>query len=250
MHTQLFIQQVGYFSPDWNPFWRRFLSYILKNEWNSNEVKPFFFFLETLEAPRGSKGKSGTPLCASHPNVMICAYENLYVYERGDVGRAERDAETARTVNILLELALMHGERHGFRDSCARPASSPPPSPPAFYYYWDNITQAALIIHHHLSAKSHAEETRHPAAWTEIRVTAVRWIVSFVLPILNKLWALIIKWLHADGAFKRNVIFHARAFARGTTTPVHLASIIDRVPPIYEVQNTLKEMPLFSCSDE
>ena len=29
-----------------------------------------------------------------------------------DVGRAE----TARTVNISLELVLMHGARHGFRD--------------------------------------------------------------------------------------------------------------------------------------
>lgn len=60
----------------------------------------------------------------------------------------------------------MHGARQGFRDSGARLASSPPaPSPPAFYYYRENITQALLIIHQHLSAKSHAEETRHPAAW-------------------------------------------------------------------------------------
>lgn len=44
----------------------------------------------------------------------------------------------ARTVNILLELALMRGARHGFRDTGARLASSPPaapPSPPSFYYY-------------------------------------------------------------------------------------------------------------------
>lgn len=36
------------------------------------------------------------------------------------MGRAERDAETARTVNISSELVPMHGVRHGFRDSGAR----------------------------------------------------------------------------------------------------------------------------------
>lgn len=49
---------------------------------------------------------------------------------RGGAGRAERDAETARTVNISSELVLMHGASHGFRDSGARLASSPPPPPP------------------------------------------------------------------------------------------------------------------------
>lgn len=88
-------------------------------------------------------------------------------------GGLERDAKTARTVNISSELVLMYGARHGFRDSSARMASSPPPLAPAFYYYWANITQALLIIHQHLSAKSHAEETRHSAAWIEIKAASV-----------------------------------------------------------------------------
>lgn len=129
----------------------------------------------------------------------------------------------------------MHGARHGFRDSGARLASSPPappPSPPAFYYYWANITQALLIIHQHLSAKSHAEETRHPAAWKEIKATSLRCIVSLVLSVQNELWALITNCLHEDGVFKKRC-HHPCKY--GTITPVRLAPIIDRVPPFYEV---------------
>lgn len=47
---------------------------------------------------------------------------------RGDVGRAARDAEPARTVNISSQLVLMHGARHGFRDSGARLASTQQPA--------------------------------------------------------------------------------------------------------------------------
>lgn len=117
------------------------------------------------------------------------------------MGRAERDVGTARTVNISSELVLMHGARHGFRDSGARLASSPaaaPPPPPGFYYYWANITQALLIIHQHLSAKSHAEETRHPAAWREIK-PSLRCIARLVLDVQNELCALITNYLHEHG---------------------------------------------------
>lgn len=75
--------------------------------------------------------------------------------------------------------------------------------------------------------------------------------MSFALSIVNELCAMIINRLHEDGVYlKKDVIFHASAFAKGTITAVRLAPIIDRVPPIYEVQNTLKEMSLFSYTDK
>ena len=72
---------------------------------------------------------------------------------RGGAGRAERDAETARTVNISSVLVLTHGASHGFRDSGARLASSPPPppaaaaaapSPPAFFIITEPISPELL----------------------------------------------------------------------------------------------------------
>lgn len=151
------------------------------------------------------------------------------------MGRAERDAGTARTVNISSRLVLLHGARHGFGDSGARPASSPP----AFYYYWFNITQAPLIIHHHLSAKSHAEEPRRPAAWRETKTASLRFTASLVSSAPAELWALIINSPHEDGVLKIYTICHASAFAKRATSRVRLAR--DRVPPVIK-STTVKEI--------
>lgn len=46
--------------------------------------------------------------------------------------------------------------------------------------------------------------------------------------------------------FLKDVIFHASAFIKDTFT---ISILIGRVPPIYEVLDTLKEMSLLSCTD-
>lgn len=137
------------FYSDWKPH-----SYSIFSEMNSDMIWSIFFCWNLLEDP--SLGITSHRAC------------NVLMFMRSYRCITEEMSESARTVNISSELVLMHGARHGFRDSGARVcmASSPPPSPVHhhrhFYYYWANITQAPLIIHQHLSAKSHAEEILQP----------------------------------------------------------------------------------------
>ncbi len=144
----------------------------------------------------------------------------------------------------------MHGARHGFRDSGARLASSPPapppppPSPTAFYYYWADITQAPLIIHQQVSAKSQAEETRHPAAWKESRLRLPHVLWSCVQ---GEPWALITNYLHKDG------VCWGKKGKKKMSSSMQVRHHHPCAPCSYKwpspTQNTLKEMSLFSYTD-
>lgn len=143
----------------------------------------------------------------------VCVWEPIGVSQRrcGEGWEGRRDRTHSEYFIGARAHAWCEARVQGLRRAPASSPAAPPPSPPAFYYYWANITQALLIIHQHLSAKSHAEETRHPAAWREIK-PSLRCIVRLVLYVQNEPWDLITNCLHEDGVFKKDVIFHTFAF--------------------------------------
>lgn len=137
-----------------------------------------------LESPTRIHGGIRNPtLRITSQRDDLCVWESISVWKKMWGGLRGTPRPHAQWIFYRSSRSCMM--RHGFRDSGARPASS---SPPAFYYYRVNITQAALIIHHHLSARSHAEETRHPAARTEISLTSVRGALSCLCWTNYELW--------------------------------------------------------------